>query len=333
MTAGGDWRPTASLDTLVTRARLLATTRAFFAKRGVLEVETPGIVSVPVSDPQLRNVEVRLDGGARTAWLHTSPEYHMKRLLAAGAPDIYQLGKVWRDGETGRWHQPEFTLLEWYRHGFDLDGLAAETTALLTELAVAGGAPRPATSRIPYRDLLHNTLGADPLRADVGTLRERAMAVLGARLAPGLATALGDDRQGWLDLLVSHVVAPALAGRGLVVVTGYPADQALMAKLDPADPALAQRFEVYWDGLELANGYVELTDAAEQARRFAADAARRAALDLPAAATDRRLLAALASGLPDCAGVAVGFDRAVLAVTGAGSLLDVVGFAPGEAVT
>ena len=332
-TAVPDWRPAATLAVLATRARLLATTRAFFAARGVLEVETPALVAAPVSDPQLRNIVVQLGGGERQAYLHTSPEYHMKRLLAAGAPDIYQLGKVWRDGEQGTRHAPEFTLLEWYRHGFGLADLAAETAALLGELAVAAGAPAPRATWTTYRDLLLDTTGLDPLAAATPVIRARACGLLGDALGPGLAASLGDDRLAWLDLLVTHVVTPALAGRGLVVVARYPADQAMLARLAADDPAVAERFEVFWDGLEVANGYLELRDPVEQAARFAADRARRRALGAPDALPDARLLAALAAGLPDCAGVAVGFDRAVMRAAGVDAIEGVLSFLPAEPPT
>lgn len=332
MTAA-DWRPRAPLAVLAGRARLLAAVRGFFAARGVLEVETPALVGDPVTDPQLRNIAVLLDGGVRRAWLATSPEYHMKRLLAAGAPDIYQLGRAWRDGERGRNHAPEFTLLEWYRRGHGLEALAAETVDLLGTLATTAGGPAPATSRTTYRDWLATTTGTDVLADPTPALRDRALALLGDRLAPGLPAQLGDDREAWLDLLVTHVAEPALAGRGLVVVTHYPAAQAMLARLAPDDPRVAERFEVYWDGLELANGYVELTDPAEQRARFVADRDRRRTHGAPDAPADARLLAALAAGLPDCAGVAVGFDRAAMRALGIDSLAGVSAFAPADAPT
>lgn len=328
--ADPDWRPGSALPVLAARARLLATARAFFAARGVLEVETPALVATPVTDPQLRNVAVLLDAGERRAWLHTSPEFHMKRLLAAGAPDIYQLGKVWRDGESSRRHLPEFTLLEWYRRDFDLAGMADETVALLRALAEAAGTPPPAIARLSYRDWLADSAGIDPFTVTTPALRDRTLALLGDAVGPGLAASLGDDRQGWLDLLVTHVAEPALAGRGLVVIERYPADQALLARLAADDPRVAERFEVYWDGLELANGYVELTDPAEQAARFAADNAVRQRRREPARPADRRLLAALAAVLPDCAGVAVGFDRAVMRALGVDDIAAVVAFRPAE---
>jgi lysyl-tRNA synthetase class 2 len=332
ITAGdAAWRPSASLAVLESRARLLAAARAFFAARGVLEVETPALVAHGVTDPQLANVAARLAGPpASPLWLHTSPEYHMKRLLAAGAPDIYQLGKVWRDGERGRWHAPEFTLLEWYRHGFTPQALADEVVALISCLCGAAGRAAPAVRRATYASLFIETTGIDPLTAPLEAVRAAANRLPGGVVDDRLRAALGDDRDGWLDLLLTHAVMPALAGGGLCVVTDYPADQAMMARRNPADPRVAERFEVFWDGLELANGYHELADAAEQAARLAADRARRRAAGRPDVEPDRALLAALAAGLPDCAGVAVGFDRVVMRVLGVDHIDAVLSFPPGS---
>lgn len=314
---------------LVDRARLLTAARGFFAARGVLEVETPALVAHGVPDPHLANIAATLAGPPpRRLYLHTSPEYHMKRLLAAGAPDIYQLGKAWRDGEQGRWHAPEFTLLEWYRHDFTLAALAAEVVDLVASLCAVGGCVPPAVRRSTYAGVFQSAADIDPLGASLADIRDRARSLPGGILDDSLEAALGDDRSAWLDLLLTHAVAPALAG--LWIVTGYPADQAMMARRDPADPRVAERFEVFWDGLELANGYRELTDAAEQAARFAADRARRMAAGLPDVDPDPALLAALAEGLPDCAGVAVGFDRVAARVLGARSLAAVLSFAPGS---
>lgn len=333
MTRAGaaDWRPRASLATLAARGRLLAATRGFFAARDVLEVETPALVAHGVSDPHLANVAATLAGPpARHLWLHTSPEYHMKRLLAAGAPDIYQLGKVWRDGEHGRWHAPEFTLLEWYRRGFTQAALAAEVIALVGCLCAAAGRTVPAVREVTYRDLFSTTTGIDPLVAALETVQAAAARLPGGIVDDRLRAALGSDREGWLDLLLTHAVTPALAGSGLCVVTDYPADQALMARRNAADPQVAERFEVFWDGLELANGYRELADAAEQADRFAADRTRRRAAGLADVEPDPALLAALAAGLPDCAGVAVGFDRVVMRVLGVDHIDAVLAFAAGR---
>lgn len=322
-----DWRPTASWETLAMRARLLARTRDFFARRQVTEVETPALVAHGVSDPHLANPTVQLAGPpGRSAWLHTSPEYHMKRLLAAGAPDIYQVCKVFRDGESGRYHEPEFTLVEWYRRGMDLDSLAAETCELVRTLAREAGRD-PGTPRLQsYQDLFREVTGMDPLAAGVGELRAAAGAQLGQELVAPLVPLLGEDLAAWQDFLMGHRVIPALATGGLRIVARYPASQAALARLTPSDPRTAERFEVFWGSLELANGYHELTDAAEQAQRFRSDAATRHRLGRPAMAPDLRLLAALEAGLPDCAGVALGLDRVVMKVLGLEDIRQAVSF-------
>ncbi len=326
------WPPTASLATLHQRAQLLGATRAFFAERGLLEVDTPALVRHAVTDPHLENIQVRTSGN-HPLFLHTSPEFHMKRLLAAGAPDIWQLGKVFRDGEAGRHHEPEFTLLEWYRRDYTLARLADETCELLAALAKVAegtGAPPRLSLEPPvhwtYAGLFTEMLGVDPLTAPLIDIQACARKVLGAQLDPGLYRDLGDETSLWLDLLMSHVVSKRLAATGIAVVTGYPAAQAALARLNPADPRVAERFEIFCGGIEVANGYRELTDAAEQNRRFSAERAFRARLGRRDVVPDPQLLAALESGLPDCAGVAVGFDRVVMVLLGLGTLQAAISF-------
>lgn len=328
--SGDHWRPLAGPGVLRQRAQALAAARAFFAARGLLEVETPALVSHAVSDPQLANIRVSLGGpAARELFLHTSPEYHMKRLLAAGAPDIWQIGKVFRDGESGARHLPEFTLVEWYRRSVDYAGFIAEAADFVRSVAAALGRTLPAPVMDSYAGLLQEFAGIDALEAPVAAIRVRAQALLGVQLDAGLAQGLGDDRDAWLDLLVVAVVEPALRGRGLVVVDRFPASQAALARLVPDDVRVARRFEIYLDGIELANGYHELGDVAEQRRRFTLDRERRRQLGRPDTAPDEALLAALAVGLPDCCGVAVGFDRLLMAGLGLDSIRQVVAFAPG----
>lgn len=323
-----EWRPSASLATLQCRARALAAARDFFTQRDMLEVETPLIVTHPVSDPQLANVGCRLSvRPAQAFFLHTSPEYHMKRLLAAGAPDLWQIGKVFRDGEIGPRHLPEFTLIEWYRRAIDYQDFIGETLDLVGTIAAAAGRRLPVATRHAYSSLLRSVTGVDPLDTDLSIIRARAAALLRGSLTPTLIAGLGDDRSAWLDLLVVHAVEPWLRGQGLVVVDRYPAPQAALARLDRNDPRVAERFEIYLDGIELANGYHELADPDEQERRFRADNARRRELDRPEAMPDTALLAALRHGLPDCCGVALGFDRLLMACLGLGRIAEAVGFA------
>ncbi len=312
------WRPTASLDSLRRRAAILAAARRFFAERDVLEVETPLLSQGTVTDLHLHTLRTVVDapgGGPETLWLQTSPEFAMKRLLAAGSGPVYQICKAFRDAEAGRRHNPEFTLLEWYRPGWDHHLLMDEVDGLLA--AVLGS---PAAERIAYGELLACTAGVDAHRDDAAALRLRALE-LGLADVPGLAS-----REGWLSLLMTHLIEPGL-GRGRpTFVLDYPADQAALAVVRLGDPPVAERFEVYVDGLELANGYHELVDGAEQRRRFEADLAARRTAGLPEVPVDERLLAALEHGLPESAGIALGFDRLVMLACGADSIQEVIAF-------
>ncbi len=321
------WRPSATLAGLRLRARALRAIRAFFLEREVLEVQTPALTPFPVSDPQLQNLSCALAAApGRRFYLHTSPEYHMKRLLAAGAPDIYQVCQVFRDGELGRWHEPEFTLVEWYRRGYDMADMRDETCALVARVATLAGREPGPVRKLSYREAFAATLALDPIGAPIAELRAAGERQLGDELGAGLVASLGNDRNAWLDLLMSRVVVPAAAGQGIVSIHHFPAAQASLARLDPCDETVADRFEVYLDGVELANGFRELSDAREQAERFAADRATRAAAGQPDAPPDEHLLAALAHGLPDCSGVAVGLERLLMAATGAADIGEVVSF-------
>jgi len=321
---GADWRPRASRARLEARAALLARSREFFAARGVLEVDTAQVVNTPVSDVHIHSAAVQLTGGAGEPgryFLHTSPEYAMKRLLAAGSGDIYQICHVVRGLERGRHHNPEFTLIEWYRIGFSLGELMDEVEALVRSLlgTLATGWPG---ERLSYREAFERELGLDPFTASPAQLAAAAQP-LGYR-ADGAAPA--DTRDAWLELLMGTLVGPKLGRRSLTFVHGYPASQAALARLEPADPRSAQRFELYCEGVELANGFHELAVADEQRARFAADNAARALRGLAPCPPDERLLAALEAGLPDCAGVALGFDRTLMLATGAGSIQEVLAF-------
>lgn len=323
-----NWRPSADWETLELRARLLAAVRGFFADRGLVEVQTPALVPHAVTDPHLANVEARLAvRPGRTWYLHTSPEHHMKRLLAAGAPDIWQMGPVWRDGELGPRHEPEFTLVEWYRRDAPLDAVIRDSAGLLGALSTVCGDSPPELRVLDYRTVFLDATGIDPLDTDAGTLRLRAATLLDTELTPAALEVLGDDTSAWLELLMSRVVEPGLPRHVLTAVTKWPASQAALARLDPRDPRVAERFELYLGGLELANGYRELTDATEQVHRFEADRLRRRALGRPDVEPDPEFLAALSEGLPECSGVALGFDRAMMALTGRRTIGEVVAFA------
>ncbi|MCB1877310.1 MAG: EF-P lysine aminoacylase GenX [Chromatiales bacterium] len=291
-----DWQPAASHDALRLRARILGRIRAFFAARDVLEVETPVLSQAANADPAIASLAVQGMG-----WLHTSPEFPMKRLLAAGSGAIYQIARVFRGGEQGRYHNPEFTLLEWYRPGFDHHALMDEVAGLVAELIPASPANPP---RIPYRDAFLDFAGFDPFQASLGQLRRVAGDIVGE------VVGLGEDRDAWLDLLFSTVVQPRLPA--VCFVVDFPATQAALARLSARDPRVAERFELFIGGVELANGYHELSDAVEQARRMELEHRRRQTSGLPLNPIDVRLLAALRSGLPDCAGVALGLDRLIM---------------------
>lgn len=321
----GDWRPTADWEVLRLRAGLLAQTRAFFAARGVLEVETPVLSAAAVTDPHLLSFSASYSGpGLRCGqplYLHTSPEFPMKRLLAAGSGCIYQIAKVFRNGEAGRRHNPEFTLLEWYRLGFDHHRLMTEVAELAATL-LAGRLPLAGVERLSYRELFQRAVQIDPHRTHVPELAARAEA-LNLAIPSGMPT---DDVDPWLDLLLTHCIEPHLGQGCLTFVYDYPASQAALARLRPGDPAVGERFELYVSGLELANGFHELSDAVEQRRRFEAENAARRVQGLPVMPLDERLLSALEAGLPECAGVALGFDRLVMLAAGKTSIQDVIAF-------
>lgn len=301
-----DWRPAASIATARRRAAMLDRARRFFAERDVLQVDTPSLSPAAVSDPHIDSIRATLSRqrGAEL-FLRTSPEYAMKRLLCAGYPDIYEIARVYRDGEVGRRHQPEFTLIEWYRRGFSLDEMMLESIEMLTMLLEPSRLHGSAVYR-SYSAAFREVIDINPLTADLDSLRRASGA------DRRLAAALGERRDGWLDLLLATRVAPCFERNRFTVLHHYPASQAALARLNPEDPTVADRFEVFYGDLELANGFVELNDAVEQAQRFARDQADRQALDKLRVPLDQRFLAALKSGLPACAGVAVGFERLLM---------------------
>ena len=312
------WRPTATLDALKRRAVMLAAAREFFARRGVLEVETPILSAAAVSDPQIESMATRVAGLAAPLYLGTSPEYAMKRLLAAGSGDIYQICKVFRDGERGRWHNPEFTLIEWYRLGFDDSALMNEVEALVASLLSPYRLLGPA-ERLSYSAALRLHAGVDAHEASEHDLSEAAR-------RHGIECDADLDRDAKLDLLMGLIVGPRLGLERPCFVCDYPASQAALARLKPGQVPVAARFELYLDGVELANGFHELIDGVAQRGRFERDLTLRRDRGQVQPPLDERLLAALAAGLPDCAGVALGFDRLAALALGAPRLADAMAF-------
>ena len=297
---------------------MLATARAFFAARGVLEVETPVLSAAAVSDPQIESLKTRVAGMAGPLYLCTSPEYAMKRLLAAGSGDIYQICKVFRDGERGRWHNPEFTLIEWYRLGIDDAALMNEVEALLADLMAPFRRLEPA-ERLSYSAALQRHAGVDPHEANDAQLTAAAT-------RHGIVCQAELDRDATLDLLMGLVVGPRLGLERPCFICDYPVSQAALARLKAGKPPLAARFELYLGGVELANGFHELADAVTQRARFNQDLICRRERGQSEPPLDERLLAALAAGLPDCAGVALGFDRLAAIALGAPRLADAMAF-------
>jgi len=313
-------KPTAAVRALRLRAELYALVRRFFAERGVLEVETPMLSMAGNTDPNIESFQLEFTGpksaGAPRRWLRTSPEYPLKRLLAAGVGDCYELGRVFRDGEAGIRHNPEFTMLEWYRVGWNHHQLMDETAELLkAALALAG---RRATVRdTSFRQLYLDKFGFDPLTAPEEELR--------SPLGVYDIDPAGLTRDDWLDLLMTHLIQPSIPANRILLVYDYPASQCALARLRPGKPAVAERFEAYLGPLEVANGYHELRDPDEQRARFELDLARRRARNAAEPAVDERLLAALPK-LPDCAGVALGIDRLLMALLGTDKIADVLAF-------
>ncbi|WP_329743060.1 EF-P lysine aminoacylase EpmA [Dyella sp. A6] len=308
------------LDALHRRARLNAQVRAFFAERGVLEVETPILSAAGNTDPNIESFVTgfsgHVDAGARERWLRTSPEFPLKRLLAAGVGDCYELGRVFRNGEAGGRHNPEFSMLEWYRVGWDHRELMHETIDLVQAALVSEG--RRAEVLIEgYRQLFLDELGLDPMHASLDALQ--------APLAGYGIDPAGLTRDDWLDLLLTHKLQPAFPRQRITVIHDYPASQCALARIRAGDPPLAERFELYLGPYELANGYHELNDAAEQRARFQQDNERRRQRGLHEVPPDERLLAVL-DAMPDCAGVALGMERLLMCLAGTDAIADVLAF-------
>ena len=330
-----DFLPSASLSTLETRAVFLRRLREFFDQRGFLEVETPILSHDVVVDRHLDPLPVTLFNDPRQPdvgqklWLQTSPEFGMKRLLAAGATAIYQVAHSFRNGEVGRLHNPEFTLVEWYRAGDSHHDQMDFTESLVADFFEAANELRSQPQRIErpferltYENVFHRYTGQLVLDLTPVELQELAQQH-GVAAPPGLAA---DDRDGWLNLLLAELVEPHLGSGRPVFLYDYPASQGALARRRPDDPRVAERFELYIDRVELANGYHELLDAAELRSRIQDQSAvrrREGRRDLPG---ESRLLAAMENGLPACAGVALGFDRLLMTAVGATSLAEVMAF-------
>jgi len=327
--ASADFLPSASLQTLVLRAGALAGTRRFLDSRGYLEVDVPLLSADRVIDPNLAPFAVLNADGERNAevsrpyHLQTSVEFGMKRLLAAGARAIYQLSHVFRAGERGPRHNPEFTMLEWYRVGDTHLEQMAETEELVVHLfALCGRSlPRP-FGRITYQAAFERSLGIDPLRASTGELSRVAR----DRQLPVPDSLELSDRDGWLNLLLAFCVEESLGVERPEFVCDYPASQAALARLRPGDPPVAERFELYLRGIELCNGYHELTEAHELRGRIQSESDRRAGAGLPPLPIHNRLLESMEHGLPPCAGTALGFDRVLMLALQADSIDKVIPF-------
>lgn len=323
MQAGRDWRPGAAREALALRAGLNRLIREFFHARGVLEVETPLLSAAANTDPNIRSFALDYAGpnagASRRRFLRTSPEFPLKRLLAAGVGDCYELGRVFRDGECGGRHNPEFTLLEWYRLGWDHLRLMEEVAELVqAAFGLVGRSLLP--RRLSYRALFREQLGIDPASSSLEQLQAPLQRF---RIEPE-----GLERDDWLDLLLSHLIEPALPADQLLLLHDFPPSQCALARVaGEGIDAHAQRFEVYIGGVELANGYHELSDAQEQRRRFERDNARRRERGETELPIDEHLLAALDHGLPDCAGVALGVDRLLMRLIDVAAIDAVIAFA------
>ncbi len=307
-----NWRPAAAAGQLRERARLLRDIREYFSGQAVMEVETPLISSAGNPDPEIESIKT-VDGG----YLRTSPEFPLKRLLAAGSGDIFEMGRVFRAGESGRSHNPEFTLLEWYRNGFSYHRLMDEVAALVRHCG-HGKFDHWPQQKLSYQQLFLRSLDLDPFTASEQELCAKAKKY-------GIDD-IELDRRQWLDLLISVVIQAELPVNQLTFVYDFPADQAALSRVRPGEPPVAERFELYLGRTELANGYQELTDGQEQRRRFEAENAQRENRGQASCEVDHHLLEALESGMPECAGVALGVDRLLMAIVGAESIDEVTAF-------
>jgi len=312
------WQPTASIELLNQRAGIIRRIRAFFEKRNIIEVETPVLSGATVTNPNIISIEAyfkRIGSLENTIfYLQTSPEYAMKRLLAAGMGSIFQITKSFRQGEIGRLHNPEFSMLEWYRLGFDHHQLMDEVKELLLALGF------PEANRMSVSEIYQAHLGIDPHSASLAELKACA-----AEYIQPLPV-LSENKNNYLDLLFTHMIEPKLGLSAPLFIYDFPISQASLAKIREEDPPVASRFELYFKGVELANGFHELQNAEEQRTRFEKELDYRAEQGIPPVPIDEHLLAALDYGLPDCAGVALGLDRLVMLALGQEAISNVLSF-------
>jgi len=314
------WEPSAQVATLQQRAEILRAIREFFYQRNVMEVETPSLSGASVTDIHLASFKTHFVGPGHAAgldlYLQTSPEFAMKRLLAAGSGAIYQICKAFRNEETGKHHNPEFTMLEWYRPEFDEFALMDEIDELMQ--LVLGVLP---AERLTYQQAFEQVLGLDPLTAPLEQLQQLA-------IEQGFADIAADEthRDTLLQLLFCMKVEPTIGQDKPCFVYHFPASQAALASICEHDERVAGRFELYYQNMELANGFNELTDAQEQAKRFMGDNTYRKANNSPEVPIDSRLIKALEHGLPQCAGVALGIDRLVMLATQKQTIKEVIAF-------
>lgn len=311
------WQPSAAIETLRIRASIIKSIRDFFAARGVLEVETPLMCHTSVTDPFIQSIpalwQAHADSHEIKYYLQTSPEYAMKRLLAAGSGAIFQICKAFRQGEIGRYHNPEFTMMEWYRPGFNHHDLMDETDELLQLIL-----NKPASTRKSYADIFMENLQLNPHTA---TLAELANCAKEKNIS---VAATITDCDTWLQLLMSEYIEPRIGQDKPCFIYDFPASQAALARIQTGNPPVASRFEIYYRGIELANGFHELQNANEQRIRFEKNQRERKKLNFNPMPIDEFLLSALEYGLPDCAGIALGIDRLIMLATDQNNIADVL---------
>jgi elongation factor P--(R)-beta-lysine ligase len=318
-----EWQPTCSIEMLRLRAQVFNDIRQFFSARAVLEVETPLLSYSSITDPQLDffTTDFCSPPLQHTLFLQTSPEFAMKRLLAAGSGSIYQICKAFRNGEAGRFHNPEFTLLEWYRVGFKLPQLMDEIAELLGVLFNGHRALNP-TQRFSYQEIFQLYTGLNPLEFSY----QDYFAYARDNHMPEAVSICGYDHALWLDFIFSHNVQPQLGKNAVCMVYGYPACQSSLACINEYNSQITDRVEVFINGIELGNGYYELTDPKEQCRRFDEEIAIRQIRKRPASVKGKQLIAALEAGLPECSGMAIGLDRLLMLLANSASIDDVLNF-------